>query len=162
MHSCICSVTGVYILADKATYSYICSVTSVCIYSVYKHVAPTFSDINQSTIDLLFCSTHPHTYTASQTRTLNSAACRVDSGPSIQTIIGFTLNPSAMYSRLMQLHLHLALGLLAGARQAQYTIAGGLKVIIVLAVGKISIHSQARDRRRASLTYTRNIASNIS
>jgi hypothetical protein len=44
MHSCICSVTGVCTLADKATHSYICSVTSVCIYSVYKHVAPTFSD----------------------------------------------------------------------------------------------------------------------
>jgi hypothetical protein len=58
MHSCICSVTGVCTLADKAIHSYICSVTSVCIYSVYKHVAPTFSDRYQSsTIDLLFCST---------------------------------------------------------------------------------------------------------
>jgi hypothetical protein len=57
MHSCICSVTGVCTLADKAIHSYICSVTSVCIYSVYKHVAPTFSDRHQSTIDLLFCST---------------------------------------------------------------------------------------------------------
>jgi hypothetical protein len=57
-HSCICSVTGVGTLADKAIHSYICSVTSVCIYSVYKHVAPTFSDRYQSsTIDLLFCST---------------------------------------------------------------------------------------------------------
>jgi hypothetical protein len=66
MHSCICSVTGVCTLADKATHSYICSVTSVCIYSVYKHVAPTFSDINQSTIDLLFCSTGWHSITASR------------------------------------------------------------------------------------------------
>jgi hypothetical protein len=57
MHSCICSVTGVCTLADKAIYSYICSVTSVCIYCVYKHVAPTFSDKQPSTIDLLFCST---------------------------------------------------------------------------------------------------------
>jgi hypothetical protein len=48
MHSCICSVTGVCTLADKAIHSYICSVTSVCIYSVYKHVAPTFSDRYQS------------------------------------------------------------------------------------------------------------------
>jgi hypothetical protein len=44
LYSCICSVTSVYTLADKAIHSYICSVTSVCIYSVYKHVAPTFSD----------------------------------------------------------------------------------------------------------------------
>jgi hypothetical protein len=44
MHNYICSITGVCTLADKAIYSYICSVTSVCIYSVYKHVAPTFSD----------------------------------------------------------------------------------------------------------------------
>jgi hypothetical protein len=57
MHSCICSVTGVCTLADKAIHSYICSVTSVCIYCVYKHVAPTFSDKQSSTIDLLFCST---------------------------------------------------------------------------------------------------------
>jgi hypothetical protein len=54
MHSYICSVTGVCTLADKAIHSYICSVTSVCIYCVYKHVAPTFSDNQQSTIDLLF------------------------------------------------------------------------------------------------------------
>jgi hypothetical protein len=45
-------------LADVAMHSCICSVTGVCIYSVYKHVAPTFSDRYQSsTIDLLFCST---------------------------------------------------------------------------------------------------------
>jgi hypothetical protein len=56
MYSCICSVTGVCTLADKAIYSYICSVTSVCIYCVYKHVAPTFSDKQSSTINLLFCS----------------------------------------------------------------------------------------------------------
>jgi hypothetical protein len=37
---------------------------------------------------------HRYTYTASQTRILNSAACRVDFEP----IIGFTLNPSAMYT----------------------------------------------------------------
>jgi hypothetical protein len=48
MHSCICSVTGVCTLADKVIHSYICSVTNVCIYSVYKHVAPTFSDRHQS------------------------------------------------------------------------------------------------------------------
>jgi hypothetical protein len=54
MHSCICSVTGVCTLADKATHSYICSVTSVCIYSVYKHVAPTFSDINHQPLTSSF------------------------------------------------------------------------------------------------------------
>jgi hypothetical protein len=54
MYSCICSITGVCILADKATYSYICSVTSICIYSVYKHVAPTFSDINHQLLTSSF------------------------------------------------------------------------------------------------------------
>jgi hypothetical protein len=70
MYSYICSITGVCTLADKAIYSYICSVTSVCIYSVYKHVAPTFSDRYQlSTIDLLFCSTlsEPKASSASST-----------------------------------------------------------------------------------------------
>jgi hypothetical protein len=42
------AVGAVLGLADVAMHSYICSVTSVCIYSVYKHVAPTFSDRYQS------------------------------------------------------------------------------------------------------------------
>jgi hypothetical protein len=86
MHSCICSVTGVCILADKAIHSYICSVTSVCIYTVYKHVAPTFSDRYQSsTIDLLLCSTHSQ---AQEQTTSTSKDSQMPHGVMISTAEG--------------------------------------------------------------------------
>jgi hypothetical protein len=91
MHSCICSVTGVCTLADKSIHSYICSVTSVCIYSVYKHVAPTFSDRYQSsTIDLLFCSTLTHYRFVSKNTCLSSDTTSLSKYPTMMLFISFS------------------------------------------------------------------------